>query len=254
MTMPRVELIYDSTCPNREKARAALMRAFSETGMAPSWTEWERSGSESPDYASKYGSPTILVDGEDVAGQSPGDGAATCRIYMDSDGRRDVVPPVDIIVSAFLKVDSGISGSLKSDKSERSIGGGISVLPAIGVTLLPKLTCPACWPAYAWFLGIFGISFVNYTPYLAPLMAFFLTLAVASLAFQAKNRRGYGPFALGLAASMIVMVSRFWLGSEPVMYAGFVLLVSAFIWNAWPIRQIDNNAPCPACAREGEAG
>lgn len=33
----------------------------------------------------------------------------------------------------------------------------LAALPGIGVSLLPKLMCPACWPAYAglWSLDIF---------------------------------------------------------------------------------------------------
>ena len=41
-----------------------------------------------------------------------------------------------------------------------------ALLPAIGAALLPKLTCPACWPAYAAVLSALGVSFVDYTPYL----------------------------------------------------------------------------------------
>lgn len=245
MTMPNVELVYDPTCPNRKKARANLLKAFSRANVVPSWTEWERSDPKAPDYVGKYGSPTILVNGEDAAGEAPGDGAATCRIYMDGEGRRDVVPSVDVIASALTKAGVRSSGGAS---------GALSVLPAIGVALLPKLTCPACWPAYAWLLGVFSISFVNYTPYLTPIMALFLALAVAPLAWRAKSRRGYRPFALGLASSVIAMIGKFWLGSAPVMYAGFGLLVAAFMWNAWPVKTADDEAPCPACVRDNREG
>ena len=127
-----------------------------------------------------------------------------------------------------------------------AIRDGLSALPAIGVALLPKLTCPACWPAYAWILGLFGIGFVNYTPYLAPLMAFFLTLAVAPMAFRAKSRRGYGPFAVGLAAAVVVMGGKFWFDSDYAMNGGLGLLVAALLWNMWPMKK----PSCPACARE----
>jgi len=205
-----------------------------------------RSNPESPDYVRKYGSPTILVDGEDVAGEAPGDGAASCRMYMDNNGRRDVVPSVDVIVSALLRENEKATSGVKIGKSEGSIGGGVYILPAIGVALLPKLTCAACWPACAWLLGVLGIGFVNYTPYLAPLLAFFLTLAVAPLAFQVRKRRGYGPFALGLTAAVAVIADRLWLGSDMAMYGGLGLLVAASIWNTWP-KRVSENAPCPAC-------
>jgi MerR family copper efflux transcriptional regulator len=66
----------------------------------------------------------------------------------------------------------------------------LAVLPAIGVALLPKLTCPACRPAYAGVLSALGLGFVNYTPFLLPLTVLFLLLSVVSLVFAAQRRIG----------------------------------------------------------------
>ena len=73
-----------------------------------------------------------------------------------------------------------------------SKGLGIAALPSVGVALLPKLTCPVCWPAYTALLSSLGISFVDYTPYLLPTVAIFLAVALSALAYRAKARRGYG--------------------------------------------------------------
>lgn len=83
---PRVELIYDRDCPHVVLAREALRAGFAEAGLAPSWTEWERGAPQSPARVRGYGSPTVLVDGSDVAGESPGTGAASCRLYLDARG------------------------------------------------------------------------------------------------------------------------------------------------------------------------
>jgi hypothetical protein len=64
-----------------------------------------------------------------------------------------------------------------------------------------------------------------------------LFIAVASLGFRAKKRRGYGPFFLGIVAFVIVLAGKFLLASNPFMYPGIVLLISASIWNAWPKRK-----------------
>lgn len=246
--MPKVYLVYDSTCPNKDKARTNLAQAFSRTGISPSWEEWERSDPESPDHVRRYGSPAILVNGEDVAGESPGDGAASCRIYTDNNGRRDVVPSVDVIVSALLKEEPKTPGAAGGGRSKGPMGGVLTALPAVSAALLPKLTCPACWPAYAWLLGILGIGFVNYTPYLAPLMVFFLTLAVGPLVFHAQNGRGYGPFALGLTASVLTLAGKFIFHSDLVMYGGISMLVIASLWKAWPVKKAGSDEQtCPAC-------
>jgi len=70
---------------------------------------------------------------------------------------------------------------------------GLLSLPGIGLSALPKLACPACWPAYAGLLSSLGLGFLISTAYLLPLTAVFLALAPAALAFRAKSRGGLGP-------------------------------------------------------------
>jgi len=104
--MPTVELIYDSDCPNVPRARENLLRAFSQTGLAPRWQEWDRADADAPAHVRAYGSPTILVDGRDVAGATAAD-AACCRIYTNDQGGKQGVPPVTLIVAALAgKSDS----------------------------------------------------------------------------------------------------------------------------------------------------
>jgi len=112
----------------------------------------------------------------------------------------------------------------------------------------PKIPWPrrrACWPAYAGVLSSFGLTFLMETRWLLPLTATFLVLAVGSLAFRARRRRGYAPFGLGLLTAALVMVGKFAFDSDPAMYVGIALLVGASLWNAWPRRQ--QAAACAAC-------
>lgn len=46
--------------------------------------------------------------------------------------------------------------------------------PNIGVSFLPKLACPACWPAYAGLLSSVGLGFLIKTAYLLSLTIGFL--------------------------------------------------------------------------------
>jgi len=123
--------------------------------------------------------------------------------------------------------------------------GGVS-LPTVGVALLPKLTCPACWPAYAGLLSAMGIGFFDYTPYLMPLTALFIVIVLASLAFRAKRRHGYRPLWLGIVASLVLLTGKFHYDSDAIMYVGLGLLVLASLWNSWP-RRNDAGAVCSAC-------
>ena len=99
MRVPLVELIYDADCPNVGLARRRLEQALSEAGQAD-WLEWDRSSSESPAYACRFGSPTILIDGIDVAGEGPSVDACACRVY-DIDGHLDGAPAAAVILSAY---------------------------------------------------------------------------------------------------------------------------------------------------------
>src|SRR5216683_1633211 len=101
--MLRVELIYDSDCPNVQEARKALLSGFAKARVQPSWTEWDRGSPESPLYVRQYGSPTILVDGRDVAESEPSSISDCCRIYAQGPGKFRGVPPVSSIAAALEK-------------------------------------------------------------------------------------------------------------------------------------------------------
>lgn len=243
--MPKVELIYDADCPNAEAARSQLRLALARAGQAPEWDEWERSDPAAPPYVRRYGSPTILVDGCDVAGGAPTE-ADCCRLYQGENGRLQGVPSAETIASAVRQAAAaeaaatGASGGLRT---------WLALIPAIGVAMLPKLACPACWPAYTGLLSSVGLGFLIQTMYLLPLTIAFLLVAVAALGFRAGRRRGYGPFFLGFGAAVVVVGGKFLLESDLVMFGGIALLVGASLWNSWPKRI--TSPTCPSCVATG---
>lgn len=113
---------------------------------------------------------------------------------------------------------------------------GLVALPGIGVSILPKLACPACWPAYAALFTSIGLGFLISVTYLLPLTTAFLVLALAALLFKAGDRHGYGLFVLGIISSGGVLIGKFVLESTPVMYGAVGLLVTSSLWNTWPHR------------------
>jgi mercuric ion transport protein len=245
MSELKVELVYEKTCPNIGAARAQLVRAFAETGLSPQWQEWEVSSPQAPAHVHGYGSPTILVDGWDVSGVMREGDDYCCRVYAHTEGTNKGVPAVADIVRALQTTRPSTPTESQSRLRGLSLGG--MSLPAIGVAFLPKLACPACWPAYAGLLSSMGIGFINYTPYLLPLTFFFVLIVVASLAFRARQRRGYKPLLLGLVAAGILLYGKFGYDSDGVMYVGLGLLVLASLWNSWPRQSPAANTACPAC-------
>ena len=120
----------------------------------------------------------------------------------------------------------------------------VAAIPAIGLAFLPKLVCPVCWPIYTALLSSMGIGFVNYTPYLMPLTFVFMLVAVGALLYHAKTRKAYGPFVLGLFASITLLLGKFAFNSDPALFVGVGLLVIASLWDVWP-KKTKNNF-CPA--------
>ena len=111
---------------------------------------------------------------------------------------------------------------------------GLLSLPGIALSALPKLACPVCWPAYAGLLSSLGLGLLISAAYLLPLTIVFLTLALVALAFRAKSRRGFGPFLIGLAAAMGILLGEFVWESNATVYTGVGMLAVASVWNAWP--------------------
>src|SRR5437899_278596 len=118
-------------------------------------------------------------------------------------------------------------------------------MPGIGVAMLPKLLCPMCLPLYAGIVSSVGLGFLVGTAYLLPITSAFLILTVAVLGFRARQRRGFGPFLIGLVASGAVLTGKFHLESNPLIYGGVGLLLAASVWNAWPRKT--NTAVCASC-------
>lgn len=100
---PVVDLLYADDCPSVGATRSALLRAFSLVGFEPLWREWRRDEPDCPQRLRGLGSPTILVGGRDVAGDSDSAAADCCRIYQHA-GKISGVPDVEQIAAALRDV------------------------------------------------------------------------------------------------------------------------------------------------------
>jgi mercuric ion transport protein len=238
--MARVDLIYAADCPNVPLARANLLLAFARTGVRPQWSEHRIDDPDAAPHTRGYGSPTILVEGRDVVGLAPS-AETCCRVYEGIAGLARA-PAAEQIASA-------LASTLQAATSPPGVAGwrsSLATVPGIGLAFLPKIACPACWPAYAGLLTSGGLAFLLDARWLFPLTAVFLLLAVFALSFRARRRRGFGPFFVSLNAAAIVLTGKFGFANDLAMYAGLGLLVAASIWNTWPNTAI---RACSACIK-----
>src|SRR5207237_10107570 len=98
---PEIILLHDADCPNASAARAVLSEALRSAGIEPRWVEYDRAALGTPERFLRYGSPTILVDGTDIAGEVAEPAVAACRVYWDAHGLR-CVPQVERILPAII--------------------------------------------------------------------------------------------------------------------------------------------------------
>ena len=97
--MPRVDLVYDTECPNVSAARDNLRGAFARSGLSPVWQEHRIGDPETPGEVQGFGSPSILVDGRDVAQVEPSSDLC-CRIYTEH-GTTAGAPSIETITTAL---------------------------------------------------------------------------------------------------------------------------------------------------------
>jgi len=140
---------------------------------------------------------------------------------------------------------------MNSSKTESRWRGVLAAVPAVGLSLLPNVTCPACWPAYAGLLSSLGVPVLINNTVLIPLTVLFMAITVGSMAYRAKHRRGYGPLAVGLIAAVMVIVGKFVFAINGIVYGGILLLVVASCWNSRPTRRSSSKS-CSRCEVPGE--
>lgn len=97
MSAPLIELLWWEGCPSTEGALRELHEALADVGLAGAEIRTiEIKTDEDADQAGFRGSPTILIDGVDVASGDPDDPPGlTCRVYHRRDGSISPIPDPD---------------------------------------------------------------------------------------------------------------------------------------------------------------
>ena len=70
--MAEIDLVWSDGCPNAPEARKNLAEALDRVGLPHEWNEWRIGDPDVPERANGFGSPTVLVEGKDIAGTVSG--------------------------------------------------------------------------------------------------------------------------------------------------------------------------------------
>jgi hypothetical protein len=104
MDVPKVELLWWEGCPSTERALRELREALHDVGLGSVEVRMrEIRTDEEAARAGFLGSPTILVDGADVAPVSGGPVGLSCRVYRRRDGRISPTPDPDDVRAALRR-------------------------------------------------------------------------------------------------------------------------------------------------------
>lgn len=95
---PRVEFLWWDGCPSWERALVRLREQMGALGLDPERIELHEIETDSEAERERFtGSPTIRIDGTDVAAPGEEPSGLTCRVYRLRDGRISPLPdPADV--------------------------------------------------------------------------------------------------------------------------------------------------------------
>jgi predicted Zn-dependent protease len=105
VSTPDLELLWWEGCPSTEKALTELREALGDIGLGDAEIRMrEIENDVEAEQTGFRGSPTILIDGVDVAGASADDQIGLgCRVYRRRDGRITPTPDPDDLREALRR-------------------------------------------------------------------------------------------------------------------------------------------------------
>lgn len=113
----RVEFLYWAGCPSHPQALADLRDAMSEGGLDPeSVLVREVSSEEEAEREAFIGSPTIRLDGADIASTEGEAFGLNCRIYSRRDGRISPTPDPQDLRDAIARACETLTAASPADQ------------------------------------------------------------------------------------------------------------------------------------------
>jgi predicted Zn-dependent protease len=97
VSAPQIEFLWWEGCPSTDRALGELREALADVGMDGTGVRTREIKTDQDAAAAGFrGSPTILIEGVDVAGAQPDEPTGlTCRVYRRRDGRISPTPDPD---------------------------------------------------------------------------------------------------------------------------------------------------------------
>jgi hypothetical protein len=113
MATPDIELLWWEGCPSTDRALAELRDALADVGLANAQVRTREilSDREAADTGFR-GSPTILIDGVDLAGAAADEPTGlSCRVYRRRDGSVSPTPDPEDVREALRRAGAHVEAS-----------------------------------------------------------------------------------------------------------------------------------------------
>jgi hypothetical protein len=107
--VPRIEFFYIEDCPSHDRALEILREVLAEAHIQDLVEVTEIKTEQEARQYQFYGSPTIRIDGQDIAPRPEGipEPSLACRAFQRADGRISPLPPRELIVAVLQRVSRG---------------------------------------------------------------------------------------------------------------------------------------------------
>ncbi len=162
----KIQLLHFQGCPNVDLARAAARDAIAAEQLDLAIEESDVEGPAAPAWARGWGSPTVLVDGEDVSGQSApvSSESSSCRLYAGG------APSVDVIRARLRGARDGGNPQPRRGVALPMLGAVTAAIAASACCVIPAI------------LAIVGVSGAGVASRFAPYRPYFLIATGIALA------------------------------------------------------------------------
>jgi len=93
----QIDFLYFEDCPSHDKALARLHDVLAEEALTADINVHKMETEEQAAQWRFVGSPTIMVNGEDIVPTEQADYSLSCRVYQWDDGRFSPLPSPEMI-------------------------------------------------------------------------------------------------------------------------------------------------------------
>jgi hypothetical protein len=100
-----VSLLYFEDCPNWQEGQIRMRQALEQLGRADVEIVPVLVGTDAEAIAIGFaGSPTFMIDGQDLFGPAPAVGGLACRVYRTATGLSGVPEVAELVAALRAKV------------------------------------------------------------------------------------------------------------------------------------------------------